>query len=643
MGVQSLTTYVRKQNLGVYETHPNPQDTSPIPLIVDGLAFAYHIGLVDTFEGGGYLRIKANVRRYVEYWRVCGLEPEFVWDGPFDASKLPTVIHRSTQSLQRSLKWMSLPDYLRADYSNAQKATRLPPLTHMAISAELEALGVPSHCAEEEADSPTAELGNRKNGFVLSNDSDYFIYPTHCRGYVPLNSVEYGPFNDPRLEKVPPNTPPRIRFRVFQPALIARSFSIPPAFLPILAALIGNDMHNYAASFSQNRKFANYTGYIDPRELLRIAGILSMCAGMPVETLAQIQDVVLAVLPRLLQQPVHDPHIIANIAASAYSYALRPLETPLPTYPLHPRPTDTPSQAKARAIYNAAYKSSRLSSFVLHVLKHGVVMLQGMVEMPEHQSPMVSLARPIRLWIYAIVHEMVGAEQPTVIEYSRSGLELYPTEVAVPKLLDLAVTSGWDAFPDILMRQPLVEQDKLIRQMIVYAALRHPKRYIFGFDGHGTVERYTILILSFSWILRMHRRPFTKHEVNCAVLVAALIRHEPSRLAALAPLAPRPPVKAFIQRSVELISTLVTVNILFQVLLLHPDGVDDSPCAPHELFDGKAFHALLAMSESEFGATLQASDETTQLAFAKVVAACWGGIAELEAQTFLTQQPLAVR
>jgi hypothetical protein len=81
MGVQSLTTYVRKQNLGAYETHPNPQDTSPVPLIVDGLAFAYHVGLIDTFEGGGYLRIKANVRRYVEYWRVCGLEPEFVWDG----------------------------------------------------------------------------------------------------------------------------------------------------------------------------------------------------------------------------------------------------------------------------------------------------------------------------------------------------------------------------------------------------------------------------------------------------------------------------------------------------------------------------------------------------------------------------------
>lgn len=64
---------------------------------------------------------------------------------------------------------MSLPDNLRVEYKYAQQATRLPPLTHMAISAELEALGVPSHCAEEEADSPTAELANRKNGYVLSN------------------------------------------------------------------------------------------------------------------------------------------------------------------------------------------------------------------------------------------------------------------------------------------------------------------------------------------------------------------------------------------------------------------------------------------------------------------------------------------
>lgn len=84
---------------------------------------------------------------------------------------------------------------------------------------------------------------------------------------------------------------------------------------------------------------------------------------------------------------------------------------------------------------------------------------------------------------------------------------------------------------------------------------------------------------------------------------------------------------------------LVTVNIL----LCHPDGVDDSPCAPHELFDGKTFHALLAMSETEFDEALKASDVQVQRAHVQVVVSCWGGIAELEAQAFLTHRPLKVR
>lgn len=81
MGVQSLTTYVKKNNLGTYVYLPDPLGERGLPLIVDGMAWAYNVGLVDTFQGGSYAAIRANTRRYVEYWRACGLEPEVVWDG----------------------------------------------------------------------------------------------------------------------------------------------------------------------------------------------------------------------------------------------------------------------------------------------------------------------------------------------------------------------------------------------------------------------------------------------------------------------------------------------------------------------------------------------------------------------------------
>ncbi|GAA5964779.1 hypothetical protein JCM8115_005732 [Rhodotorula mucilaginosa] len=633
MGVQSLTTYVKKNNLGSYVYLPDPLGETGLPLIVDGMAWAYNVGLVDTFQGGSYAAIRANTRRYVEYWRACGLEPEVVWDGPFDESKLATVISRSEQSLQRSINYMRAPDSLRGDYKFWSKITRLPPMAHMAIAAELEVLGVPNHCAEGEADSPTAELAQRRNGFVLSNDSDYFIYPAQCRGYIPLNSVTYGPYNAARLEAVSPSHPPSMQLLVYQPTAIARSFSLPVTFLPLLAALIGNDIANYAAEINTRRASVKaqqqWPGRVDSRELLRIAGALSTCAAMPVDTLAQLQDVVFAVLPRLLSRPSHDPLIVANLAAAAYSYRLDSLDSPHPSYPLHPRATDLPAQAAARASYDAAYRSSRLSSFVLHVLKHGTVLLQGSVEMPEYQSPVVSLAGPIRRWIYAVVRETIGRDDgaiprrgmPHVVyEYARRGEALLPAPVAVPALSDLLVERGLDsaAFGGGGASSSLLALPPSARLSLVFAAVSFPPAALPSAPLTSLIEPHLPLLLALHHIQLTHasKRPWTSHELRSAVLVSVLLHLAPASIPALVASAKkgRPrliaPRRTSIQRGVEVVVTLVALNILAQVLLLLPTNSTPSHqqelletrpvlrwTEPHHLYDGAAFHAFLEVEE----------------------------------------------
>lgn len=52
-------------------------------------------------------------------------------------------------------------------------AKRLPPLTFSACVAELRVLGVKFYVAEGEADSPTAELSQRLNGYMASNGASY--------------------------------------------------------------------------------------------------------------------------------------------------------------------------------------------------------------------------------------------------------------------------------------------------------------------------------------------------------------------------------------------------------------------------------------------------------------------------------------
>ena len=686
MGVASLTSFVKKHNLGTITSLPSPATDNdptptptPIPAIIDGLAFAYHVGLLETFEGGGYSRIRNNVRRYIDYWRKCGLEPEFVWDGafalsspllaraplvrlhradsplpppagPFEREKLATVVSRSTQSLQRSLTYMRLPDNLRLQHKYESAATRLPPLAHMCISSELELLGVVSHCAEGEADSPTAELAQRKNGFVISNDSDYFIYPARCRGYVPLNSITYGPLHQPRLEQVPPNQAVvEIQFRVFQPAVIARAFSLPPTFLPILAALIGNDLANYSESLHSPRRPSSipFRGFVDPRELLRIAGVLSTCARMPVDTLAQVQDVVFAVLPLLLAgRTSPDPLIVANLAMSAYSYALRPLEAPSPTFPLHPRPgVDLPTQARSRAAYDAAFKASHLSSFHPHVLKHGVVMVQGSVENPDVQSPMVRLARPLRRWAYAILRDAVGLLGDEVVEYVRRNDALHAATVPVVPLGTLLADERGVDPQRWAAHAPIALAPLAVRQAFLLVALGYP-----GADDDAgaawparrTVEQQLLpLVLALRHLVALlpAAQAWSKHEIRCALLVGAWLALAPEAVPALLRSQAAhadvgaPPRRDLIQHSVELVQTLVGVNLVAQALLLDhpPDGApEDGLRSPHWVVDGRVTHVLWSMREAEVRRVIEGGPVEVRRAVEELERRVWEGLEDGE-------------
>lgn len=100
--------------------------------------------------------------------RLTPLPPSALGAGPFDASKLPTVVQRSSQSLKKSLAYMRASDEKRLSQPQlAASASRLPMLSQNACLAEMRALGVKMWFAEGEADSPTAELAQRRGEGAL--------------------------------------------------------------------------------------------------------------------------------------------------------------------------------------------------------------------------------------------------------------------------------------------------------------------------------------------------------------------------------------------------------------------------------------------------------------------------------------------
>ncbi|GAA6016267.1 hypothetical protein JCM11491_006797 [Sporobolomyces phaffii] len=589
MGVHGLTGYITKQpslsttvvlSAPAAATPPRP----PIPFVIDGLALIYHLGLLDPLRGGNYVELAGIVKRYIFWWRACGLEPEFVWDGPFEAAKLPTVIGRSSQSLARTITYMKSGDGARRQGPLKKAASRLPPFTHQVVSVVLEEMRVASHCAEGEGDSPTAELAQRRYGYVVSNDSDYLVFNSRCRGYVPLHSIGYGAANDPRLERIPMDEPPRMQFLVHDHERFAKSLNLPPSYLPILAALIGNDLVDYAAEICPPKK-RHFPGRVEPQEINRIAKALSHVSGVPAATLPQIQDVIFAVLPTLLSRPSKDPEIITKLASSAWSYRLLPLTTPSPSFPLNPRAADSSSQSASRALYYSAYKSSRLSSFIVHVLKHRTACLQGPLEMPEFQSPVIYLGRPLRQMIYSILDHVVGIESPTksVIEYCRRGEAMTPTSVPILPFPSYLPRD----FPVLSDRAHLLSLPPETRYSFYLYLLRLPPT-LAPSPLFPLVASLTHLVLHCP-----SSRQWTSHHLLAATVTAALVVRAPALLATVVPKPREPPAKLSLHLSAELLTALVWINTLGGTLLLGSEwkGVN------WKNYDGRAFHGLVDATE----------------------------------------------
>jgi len=450
-------------------------------------------------------------------------------------------------------------------------------------------LGVRSHCAEGEGDSPTAELAQQRNGFVVSNDSDYFIFNSNCRGYIPLHSITYGEANEPRLEKVSLNEVPRIQFLVYRHQDIAKHFNLPPPLLPIFAALLGNDLVDYAEEIQlpKNARKRYFPGRVEPVEITRIGRALSQCSSLPADTLPQIQDIVFAVLPSLLSKPSKDPSIITKLAASAYAYRLISITTPSPAFPLNPRSSDTPAQATSRALYHSTYKSSHLSSFLHHILKHRTVVLQGPLEMPEYKSPVIYLGRPLRQMIYSILSFVVGIDDsPTqsIIEYCRSGEQLHPTSIPILPLSPTYISLQYlpPPSPSLLTTPPS------FRYSLFLHLLRLPP------DLQPTPIFPIIASLTHLILHCPSNRQWTTHSLLCATLTASLLLHSPTSLSSL-PRPKEPPRKLHLHLTSELLTSLVWINTLGGSLLLSQKwkGIN------WRVYDGKGFHSLLGIKKEE--------------------------------------------
>ncbi|KAM0790885.1 hypothetical protein ACM66B_004724 [Microbotryomycetes sp. NB124-2] len=580
MGVHGLATLVRKNSsLGRTVTMPDPAEQDWVPLIVDGSAFMFHVGLDDALRGGNYDQLQETVESYIDYWKGCGLEPEFVFDGPSGSEKQETVLGRAQQSLDRVTRYMN-------DLNEAQlqlpheikKAAKLPLLSQSACLQALRNRYVPFHFAEGEADSPTAWLASERSGYVMSNDSDFHIFDGQHRGYIPMQSVVYGPANDAHVGWQALNAPATMTFTVHHSRDLAQLLRIPRDRLPLLAALIGNDLVDYMSLFAQDGR-RRYPGQVFvPDDYNRIASVVRR-----LDTNMSFDDGIRACIewlaPPHLASTTRD-EIASALAAGALSYELVPLDRVSPTFILNPVPGEPPYRALCRQRLREAAQLGRFNQFVLNLLMHKRVVSSAAVEMTHRQSTSVYICRPIRAWIYALLDEAVGLDTSSIVEFVRRGTVLRAERVDVSTVQDLSEGRlGLSIDSD----KPTLLLPTLVRIRVLTTAFRAapigqipnlPVRWLFG--------------LALSWVQKTTNHPWSDEEILAATICTIALTSNRSLIWLLNE-EPDPPLhKPHIQLSAEIVQSMFYVQLLVETLLL----TDVLPPF-HWAFEGKLFHKLL--------------------------------------------------
>ncbi|OUM68409.1 hypothetical protein PIROE2DRAFT_58076 [Piromyces sp. E2] len=172
-----------------------------------------------------------------------------------------------------------------------------------------------------EADKYIAELANKYNGYVISNDSDFFIYKTP--GYINLSSLE---FPKKFIENSNDKYDFIIKYELYTNKQILSHFSLTYDTLPIFASLCGNDylkidnyprLKQYFKYYKGNRRGTNSIQFFIYKNIVNfILDVKDRIKGMEKSTLTEYDDLTdlqkLIIEKMLIQKPSEQNQEIEN-------------------------------------------------------------------------------------------------------------------------------------------------------------------------------------------------------------------------------------------------------------------------------------------------------------------------------------------
>ena len=237
MGIRCLTAFVN-QHFVRWSKVPVEGE-----LIIDGCSFYYEFvrANIDMY-GGNYMSLARDIENFLAILKKCKIKPFLIFDGTVDYKKINTIATRTQEKLKTAIAWEvgeknpsdnSLHNSHTPQTSNNKDCILEPHLvSYTVIDTVKRVLG--GDClfvADGDADIDIASLAIHRGCPVLSNDSDFYIFPLQY-GYIPYSKFYW---SDPRNDKIYAD--------IYFYDLFCEQFGIyDSSLLAVIPAIVGNDM-----------------------------------------------------------------------------------------------------------------------------------------------------------------------------------------------------------------------------------------------------------------------------------------------------------------------------------------------------------------------------------------------------------------
>ena len=229
MGIRCLTKFVNER---FTRWRKGPVEGE---LIIDGCSLSYEFMRADAdMYGGNYMTLAREIDEFLVTLMNCKIKPFLIFDGTIDDKKINTLAARTHEKLETAVAAVDdVSDSHTPSRTSSSGCILEPQLaSYVVIDTVKRVLG--EEClfvADGDADIDIASLAIHRRCPVLSNDSDFYIFPLQY-GYIPYSKFHW---NNPKNNA--------IYAELYFYELFCEQFGIcDTSLLAVIPAIIGNDM-----------------------------------------------------------------------------------------------------------------------------------------------------------------------------------------------------------------------------------------------------------------------------------------------------------------------------------------------------------------------------------------------------------------